>query len=62
MNVVKKRESTYKQRGRSSSMIIINKMEINDDHQQGNHQRVERKSTWGTSIVNDDHHQTEIVI
>jgi hypothetical protein len=37
-------------------------MGIVEDHQQGNHQCVERKSTWGTSIVNNDYHQTEIVI
>jgi hypothetical protein len=47
-------------------MTIINKMEIIDDHQQGNHHMlnpcVERKSTWGTSIIKDDHHPTEIVI
>ena len=35
-------------------------MKINDDYQQKeNHQRVERKSTWGMQIVNDDHQKNE---
>jgi hypothetical protein len=43
-------------------MTIINKTEIIEDYRQGNRQCVERKSTWGMSIINNDHHPTEIVI
>ena len=55
------RRSSCIKRGRSSTMTIINKTEIIDDRRQGNHQCVERTSTWGTSIIKNDHHQTEIV-